>query len=303
MKRLADKLKTYGPAESRSRGLSISQIKWIALIFMTLDHLAAYGFEIPVFGAHFETLRIIGRIAAPLFFFALTESVKHTRNRKRFLLRLYLGAVGTGLFVAITNLLFHDSIGRFFPSNILCDYIYTALYIILIEQIIEGIKIKQWKQSLLALTGIAATGIPHFIVWGIYEFPYAKYGLSPETVWTIQDFAGSFVLSPLAAEYTILFVLMGILMYFAGNKYGKAAVLVLFSCLCYFGGKMAILNHSLVIPILGHPQYYMIFAVPFILLYNGEKGTGSKYFFYVYYPVHRYLISVASYIYRILAGG
>lgn len=303
MMKLVDKLKTCGLAENLNKGLTISQIKWIALIAMTIDHLAAYGFEIPVFAAHFNTLRIIGRIAAPLFFFALTESVKHTRNRKRFLLRLYLGAVGTGLFVAITNLLFHDSIGRFFPSNILCDYIYTALYIILIEQIIEGIKIKQWKQSLLALTGIATTGIPHFIVWGIYEFPYAKYGLSPETVWTIQDFAGSFVLSPLAAEYTILFVLMGILMYFAGNKYGKAAVLVLFSCLCYFGGKMAILNHSLVIPILGHRQYYMIFAVPFILLYNGEKGTGSKYFFYVYYPVHRYLISVASYIYRILAGG
>ena len=301
MKRLANKLKTCGLAESRSRGLSISQIKWIALIAMTIDHLAAYGFEIPVFDAHFTTMRIIGRIAAPLFFFALTESVKHTRNRKRFLLRLYLGAVGTGLFVAITNLLFHDSIGRFFPSNILCDYIYTALYIILIEHIIEGIKTKQWKQSLLALTGIAATGIPHLIAWGFYEFPYGKYGLSPETVWTIQDFAGSFVFSPLAAEYTILFVIMGILMYFAGNKYGKAAVLVLFSCLCYFGGNIDFLRNS-VGAVLGYPQYYMIFAVPFILLYNGEKGRGSKYFFYVYYPVHRYLISVAAWIYRLIVG-
>ena len=301
MKRLEDKLKTYGPAESRSRGLSISQIKWIALIFMTIDHLAAYGFEIPVFGAHFTTLRIIGRIAAPLFFFALTESVKHTRNRKRFLLRLYLGAVGTGLFVAVTNLLFHDSIGRFFPSNILCDYIYTALYIILIEQIIEGIKTKQWKQSLLAIAGILATSIPHLIVWFIYEFPYAKYGLSPETVWTIQDFAGSFVFSPLAAEYTILFVIMGILMYFAGNKYGKAAVLILFSCLCYFGGAIGA-QWNYIGVVLGHPQYYMIFAVPFILLYNGEKGRGSKYFFYMYYPVHRYLISVVAWIYRLIAG-
>jgi len=302
MKRLVDKLKTCGHADCRSRGLSISQIKWIALIFMTIDHLAAYGFEIPVFDAHFTTMRIIGRIAAPLFFFALTESVKHTRSRKKFLLRLYFGAIGSGLFVAITNLLFHDSIGRFFPRNILCDYIYTALYIILIEQIIKGIKTKQWKQSLLALTGIAATGIPHLILLLLYEFPYNKYGLSPGTVWTIQDFVRSFVFSPLAAEYTILFVIMGILMYFAGNKYGKAAVLVLFSCLCYVGGKVAILNHSFVIPIFGYPQYYMILAVPFILLYNGEKGRGNKYFFYVYYPVHRYLISVASYVYRVLAG-
>ena len=300
MMSLKGKLKTCGCAGYRNRGLSISQIKWIALIAMTIDHLAAYGFEIPIFDAHFNTFRIIGRIAAPLFFFALTESVKHTRSRKRFLMRLYFGAVGTGLFVAITNLLFHDSVGRFFQSNILCDYIYTALYIILIEQMIEGIKIKQWKGCLLAFVGILATGIPHAIVWFVYEFPYGKYGLSPETVWTIQDFAGSFVFSPLAAEYTILFVIMGILMYFAGNKYGKAAVLVLFSCLCYFGGKMAMLNHSFVIPILGYPQYYMIFAVPFILLYNGEKGRGSKYFFYVYYPVHRYAISVVAFVYRLV---
>lgn len=298
MKNFRDKSKICGHAGSRNRGFSISQIKWIALIAMTIDHLAAYGFEIPVFGAHFNTLRIIGRIAAPLFFFALTESVKHTRSRKRFLLRLYFGAVGTGLFVAITNVLFHDSIGRFSQSNILCDYIYTALYIVLIEYMIEGIRSKQWKRSLLAVAGILATGIPHVIVWWIYEFPYGKYGFSPETVWTIQDFAGSFVFSPLAAEYTILFVIMGILMYFAGNKYGKAAVLVLFSCLCYFGGKKAILNHFFFLPIFGYPQYYMIFAVPFILLYNGEKGRGSKYFFYVYYPVHRYVIAVAVFVYR-----
>jgi hypothetical protein len=266
---------------------------------MTIDHLAAYGFEMPVFAAHFNTLRVIGRIAAPLFFFALTESIKHTRSRKKLLLRLYLGAVGTGLFVAITNLLFHNSIGRFLQSNILHDYLYTALYIILIEQIISGFKEKQWKQSLLAFAGIVATCIPHFIAWGIYEFPYANYGFSPETVWTIRDFAGSFVVSPLGAEYTILFIIMGILMYFAGNKYGKAAVLVLFGCLCYFGNNIECLRNSSG-AVLGYPQYYMIFAVPFILLYNGEKGRGSKYFFYVYYPVHRYLISVAVFLLKLV---
>lgn len=273
------------------------------MIAMTIDHLAAYGFEIPVFGAHFDTLRIIGRIAAPLFFFALTESVKHTRSKVRLILRLYLGAVGTGLFVAVTNLLFHDSIGRFSQSNILYDYVYTALYIVLIEQIINSIKTKQWKRSVLALFCILATGVPHFITLFIYDFPYGRFGLSPETVWTIRDFAGSFVCSPLAAEYTILFVIMGILMYFAGNKYGKAAVLVVFSLICYFGGEVEyVRNCSVIGTVLGYPQYYMIFAIPFMLLYNGDKGKSSKYFFYVYYPVHRYLIAVAVFVYQWLAG-
>ena len=297
--RLRDKLKIYGFADCRSKGLSISQIKWIALIAMTIDHLAAYGFEIPVFDAHSNTLRVIGRIAAPLFFFVLTESIRHTRSKPKLLLRLYLGAVGVGLFVTITNFLFHDSVGRFRQSNILFDYVYVTLYIILIEHIIEGIKKKQWKRWLPACAGILATSIPHFIALFIYEFPYAKYGLSAETVWTLLDLAGSFVQSPLAAEYTILFLIMGILMYFAGNKYGKAAVLVVFSMICYFGGQVELLkNYSIIGSVLGHPQYYMILAVPFVLLYNGEKGRGRKYFFYVYYPLHRYLISVAAFVYK-----
>lgn len=45
-----------------------------------------------------------------------------------------------------------------------------------------------------------------------------------------------------------------------------------------------------------YDTYYwcMIFALPFMMLYNGEKGKGSKYFFYLFYPLHiiaLYLIS------------
>lgn len=31
---------------------------------------------------------------------------------------------------------------------------------------------------------------------------------------------------------------------------------------------------------------WTLLAVPFLLLYNGERGKGSKWFFYVFYPVH-----------------
>lgn len=224
MKSFENGLNVSGYGEKR-RGLSVNQLKWIALITMTIDHLAAYGFVIPVFNTYYDYLRIIGRIAAPLFFFVLTESIRHTRSKAKLLLRLYLGAVGVGLFVAVTNLFFHDTIGRFSQSNILFDYVYTTIYILLIEQIFEGIKQKRWSRGGLAFLGILATCIPHYIGVWLLEFPYAKFHLAPETVWTIQDFVGSFVRSPLQAEYTILFILMGILMYFAGNKFGKAAVI------------------------------------------------------------------------------
>ena len=279
--------------------LSSYQIKLIALIAMTIDHLGAYGFEIPVFATCKPLLRIIGRIAAPLFLFALTESVRHTKNRRKFLLRLYLGAVGTGLFVAFTNLLLDDSIGRFSSNNIFFDFLYLAIYIILIEQIIQSVKTRNWKRGLLALIGIAGTCIPHFLLVLLEQMVYSASELKRETIWFLSDCAQSFLRSPLHLEYSLLFVLMGILMYFVRCNWGKALILAFFSGISYFGMNFGSTFSQLFMPMLGHPQYYMFLAAPFILLYSGEKGKAQKYFFYLYYPLHRYAISIIVYIYRL----
>jgi len=283
-------------------GLSSYQIKLFAVVFMTIDHLAAYGHEIPMFYTHYNLLRTIGRLAAPLFFFVLTESIAHTRSKPKFLLRLYLAAVGVGLFTTITNFFFGDTIGRFAQSNILFDYFYTALYIILIEQIISAVKEKSLKRGLLVVSGIAAVGIMCLLCVLVDTISFSKSGLTFEHIWLLQDLLTSFIASPFGPSYTILFILMGVLMYFAKNKYGKAVVLVLVSGICYFGWNFEFLHNSIIGSVIGGNQPYMVFAVPFILLYNGEKGKGQKYFFYLYYPLHRYVISIAVYIYRLLTG-
>ena len=77
-------------SEKRIKGLTAFQIKVIALVIMTLDHIGAFAFEIPIVAQYEGYLRRIGRLAAPLFLFLLVQSIRHTRNKPKFILRLYL---------------------------------------------------------------------------------------------------------------------------------------------------------------------------------------------------------------------
>lgn len=45
-------------------------------------------------------------------------------------------------------------------------------------------------------------------------------------------------------------------------------------------------------------QWMMVFALPLLFLYNGELGRGgplAKWFFYVFYPAHLWIIYLISY--------
>ncbi|MDY2654807.1 MAG: TraX family protein [Eisenbergiella porci] len=45
-------------------------------------------------------------------------------------------------------------------------------------------------------------------------------------------------------------------------------------------------------------QWMMIIALPFMLRYNRQKGPVLKYFFYVFYPAHTFLLFwLANYIF------
>lgn len=71
--------------------LSATTLKLIACFTMLADHVA-YAFILP--GTFwYEVLRVIGRMAFPIYCFLLTEGVNHTGNEKKYLLRLVLLAV------------------------------------------------------------------------------------------------------------------------------------------------------------------------------------------------------------------
>jgi len=69
------------------RGINSFQLKIIAIVLMTIDHIGAILFP------GILVLRIIGRLSFPIFAFLITEGYKHTRSVKRYLLRLAVCAV------------------------------------------------------------------------------------------------------------------------------------------------------------------------------------------------------------------
>ena len=77
----------------KNKQLDSGQIKMIALAAMTIDHVTsvlypAYPTDWWLIGLH-----ILGRIAAPIFWFFVAEGYHHTRDRKRYAGRLFLFAI------------------------------------------------------------------------------------------------------------------------------------------------------------------------------------------------------------------
>lgn len=95
----------------RNIGLSSYSLKWIALVTMAIDHMGLILFP------QYPWMRAVGRIAFPIYCFLLTEGFFHTRDVKKYALRLGLFALaseipfnlamaGTFLYWQETNVFF-----------------------------------------------------------------------------------------------------------------------------------------------------------------------------------------------------
>lgn len=122
-------------------------IKWLAIITMTIDHIGYFLFPSQLW------LRIIGRLAFPLFLYTTIEGVQRTKNMNHYLLRL----VVTGLISMIVTI----QIGN--PFNILFT---LAIFAFSLEHI------KLFPIALL-LSNLTEYGIYGFLMgWGIYIMLY-----------------------------------------------------------------------------------------------------------------------------------
>jgi len=81
------------------RGISAAVLKWIAVVTMFIDHTGYALYGAWVHSGHratyslwviYRVMRTIGRMAFPIYCFLLVEGYLHTRNVKKYALRLFL---------------------------------------------------------------------------------------------------------------------------------------------------------------------------------------------------------------------
>lgn len=84
----------------KKSGLSQEMLKIIACVTMLIDHVGATVVESQFFVTPFDgiyylyfAMRIIGRVAFPIYCFLLAEGAHYTHDPRRYALRLFVGAL------------------------------------------------------------------------------------------------------------------------------------------------------------------------------------------------------------------
>ena len=288
--------------------MSSLQLKYIALICMIIDHMAEF---IPTFPDWFHW---IGRLSAPIFFFCMVWGFHYTHNQIVYMVRLYILGFSMGIANIVIQLHDHYVIN----NNIFITLFLSTVLIYIIELLRE----KNAKGVKVLLVFLSCQVISTVIIQRVDQFGLLS---------NIDEYLlGSILANCFLNEGGIMFILLGVLLYYTKDNKQKLAIYYCVFSIAYtilyatnIPGRILVkvqpflissVYDSLVVlckflqvnylPINGIPFYkiinawwLLIFVLPFMLLYNGEKGKRSmfnKYSFYAFYPLHIYILYFVS---------
>ena len=279
----------------RTRGLSSTGLKWIALILMVLDHIHyffAYTERVP------EWFSMAGRLAAPLFLFCLVEGFSHTHDRRRYFMKVYaIHLLMSGLLLLMLCGLLPIRPDGFYPMN---GMMTSFAILMVVFQGIDWLGEKRWGPGLAAvvlplawpiLAGLLMRGVPAL------QMPLLALGYTLLPMWNSNP------------DASISVIATGVLLYaFRRNRRVQAGAFVAGTMVFSFLLPLLLLFQSpefhWTMMFTTAYEWYGALAVALMLCYNGERGRGPKAFFYAFYPAHVYILYALSWsAYPLLAGG
>ena len=230
-------------------------LRTIAVLLMLSDHIWATAMS---FG---DWMTYIGRMAFPIFAFQIAEGFVHTKNFKKYALRL----LGFAIVTEIPFNFFYSS--RFFNpyhQNVL----FTLLLGLLAIKVIDGIK-KDRSGKNIALSVLYLLLILLASVIGFVDYGHLGM-LTVVMFYLMRDF-------PFAWLGQLVGMILLNITFFEGLVF-----------------PVEILGKTFEIP----SQGFAVFALIPIWLYGGRKGKSSKalqYGFYAFYPVHMIVLYLIKY--------
>ena len=103
-------------------------------------------------------------------------------------------------------------------------------------------------------------------------------------------------------------ILIGFVLFFSQKfklDYGMYGILLIMNFNIFRDYKFKILMNFLVLNVfnmifpkvfdLVDTQFFSLISLVFIFMYNGKKGRSMKYFFYLFYPIHFFILEVINF--------
>ena len=209
-------------------------LKLIAMISMVFDHVGDNFFPDQVW------MRVIGRIAMPIFAFCLAEGFAHTRSRSRYIRRMALFALISEIpFDLVTS----GKILEFSRQSIMFTFLWASLTLTAYEKILSGERSR--KKTILSI-GLLLVSLVLSLVFGM--------------------------------DYDILAV-------------GLVCIFYLFRKKTLAVRNVCAMVYHVLLRNVGIYWFGLLGFLP-IFLYNGKKGRGLKWLFYIFYPGHLLLIYI-----------
>lgn len=236
--------------------LSGNALKIIAALSMLIDHIGV------VLLPDVVILRIIGRIAFPIYAFMIAEGCANTKNKLRYFLTVFTLGVGCQSVYYLYDGDTYMGILITFSLSILV--IYAMQY--LKETVLAPEKFcrKQFAALLIFLSAIASV----YFLNQYFEIDYGFWGCMTPVFTSVFRKTHSN-----SSPYLERFDTLPIHVFMLGIG------LVMVACVS------------------GRIQPYSLLAIPFLMLYSGKRGKKKmKAFFYIFYPAHLFALECVSII-------
>lgn len=280
------------------RFLSSFWLKVIAIVSMTCDHLGVM-FLLYYFDASHPlvyTLRIIGRLALPLFCFMIYEGVMKTKHFGRYALRLGILAIIIAIALAVMiygNMGFPNNMG-----NIFMDLFLGAVGVYFLKRKEIYLKFIALIPLAIAILSTAANSMEVsqgiIIHWfpAIFRLQYHYYGILMIYGFYFVSLFKDFLLSIYANNAGVDIESVKETPFDLKLSNLLALIVIFVATIIYYN-----LNYGL--NELGSVQLYAIFSGALLLFYNGKRGYNKKWFqygSYLYYPLHIGILALIFYL-------